>query len=82
MSRCLPAMAGKRAAQRKLAKQAVELLPELKVELVLLGVARSLERVVERAAALPRIGGPVMEQRKYQPLLQILKQQQRIPLLL
>lgn len=78
MSRCLPATAGKRAAQRKLAKQAVGLLPELKVELVLLGLARSLELV----AALPRIEGLAMEQLEQQPPLRILKQEQRIPLLL
>ena len=75
-------MAGKRAAQRKLAKQVVGLLPELKVELVLLGVTQSLERVAERVAALPRIEGLAMGQLKRQPPLRVLKQQQRIPLLL
>jgi hypothetical protein len=56
----------------------VGLLPELKVELVLLGLARSLELV----AALPRIEGLAMEQLEQQPPLRILKQEQRIPLLL
>ena len=51
MGRRSPAMAGKRAAQRKFAKQAVGLLPALKVELELPGVAHSLELV----AVLPRI---------------------------
>jgi len=74
----LSAMAGKRAAQRKHAKQAVGLLPELKVELVLLGVTRSLELV----AVLPRIEELAMEQLGQQPPLQILKQKQWLPLLL
>jgi len=78
MSRCLSAMAGKRAAQRKLAKQAVGLLPELKVELVPLGVTRSLELV----AVLPRIEELAMKQLGQQQPLQILKQEQRLPLLL
>ena len=78
MSRCLSAMAGKRAAQRKLAKQAVGLLPELKVELALLGVTRSLELV----AVLPRIEELAMKQLGQQQPLQILKQEQRLPLLL
>ena len=78
MSRCLPAMAGKRAAQRKLAKQAAGLLPELKVELALLGVTRSLELV----AVPPRFERLAMEQLEQQPPLQLLKQEQRLPLLL
>jgi len=78
MSRCLSAMAGKRAAQRKIAKQAVGLLPELKVELVPLGVTRSLELV----AVLPRIEELAMKQLGQQQPLQILKQEQRLPLLL
>jgi hypothetical protein len=78
MSRCLPAMAGKRAAQRKLAKQAVGLLPELKVELALLGVTRSLELV----AVPPRFERLAMEQLEQQQPLQLLKQEQRLPLVL